>query len=72
MAQLGAKWIQKGLDSPEITEDETMSLLYELGDVREVGEEYQQAQEAFEKLAAMDPDYRDVRDRLKAVSAQLS
>jgi len=65
MPQLAIKWYRKGLDMPEIKEDEHVGLLYDLGSAfMEVGDTAS-AQKAFIEVYGMNSSYRDVAGRIK-------
>jgi pilus assembly protein FimV len=65
MPQLAIKWYRKGLEMPEIKEDEHVGLLYDLGSAfMEVGDA-PNAQKAFLEVYGMNSSYRDVAGRIK-------
>jgi pilus assembly protein FimV len=65
MPQLAIKWYRKGLEMPEIKEDEHVGLLYDLGSAfMEVGD-MPNAQKAFLEVYGMNSSYRDVAGRIK-------
>ena len=65
MPQLAIKWYQKGLEAPEITDDEHLGLLYDLGSAYlEVGDT-PNAQKAFFEVYGIKSNYRDIVDRIK-------
>jgi len=65
MPQLAIKWYRKGLEMPEITEEEHVGLLYDLGSAYvEVGDT-DNAQKAFMEVYGMNTNYRDVVTRIK-------
>ncbi|HEV8432618.1 MAG TPA: hypothetical protein VGR95_04335, partial [Thermoanaerobaculia bacterium] len=65
MPQLAIKWYRKGLEMPEINEEEHVGLLYDLGNAYvEVGDT-QNAQKAFMEVYGMNTNYRDVVSRIK-------
>lgn len=67
MPQLAIKWYRKGLEIPEITEEEHVGLLYDLGSAyQEVGDT-DQAQKAFMEVYGMNSNYRDIVTRIKAL-----
>jgi tetratricopeptide (TPR) repeat protein len=67
MPQLAIKWYRKGLEMPEIMEDEHVGLLYDLGAAyQEVGDT-ENAQKAFLEVYGMNSNYRDVVTRIKAL-----
>jgi tetratricopeptide (TPR) repeat protein len=65
MPQLAIKWYRKGLDIPEITEEEHLGLLYDLGSAHmEVGDA-ENAQKAFMEVYALNTGYRDIAERIR-------
>ncbi len=65
MPQLAIKWYNKGLEVPEITEDEHIGLLYELASAHvEVGDTTQ-AHKTFVEIYGVNSNYRDVAERIK-------
>jgi tetratricopeptide (TPR) repeat protein len=67
MPQLAIKWYRKGLELPEITEEEQLGLLYDLGSAYlEVGD-VPQAEKAFMDIYGIKSSYRDVVSRLRQV-----
>jgi pilus assembly protein FimV len=65
MPQLAIKWYHKGLEIAEITEEEHVGLLYDLGSAyMEVGDT-QNAQKAFMEVYGMNTNYRDIVTRIK-------
>ena len=67
MPQLAIKWYRKGLEMPEITEEEHIGLLYDLASAyQEVGDT-ENAQKAFMEVYGMNSTYRDMVLRIKAL-----
>ncbi len=67
MPQLAIKWYRKGMEMPEISEDEHVGLLYDLGSAyQEVGD-VEAAQKAFMEVYGMNSNYRDTVSRIKAL-----
>ena len=65
MPQLAIKWYRKGLEIAEITEEEHVGLLYDLGSAYvEVGDT-DNAQKAFMEVYGMNTNYRDIVSRIK-------
>lgn len=65
MPQLAIKWYRKGLEMPEITEEEHIGLLYDLGCAfMEVGDT-DNAQKSFLEVYGMNTNYRDIVSRIK-------
>jgi pilus assembly protein FimV len=65
MPQLAIKWYRKGLEMPEITKEEHVGLLYDLGSAFvEVGDT-ENAQKAFVEVYSLNTNYRDIVTRIK-------
>ena len=65
MPQLAIKWYRKGLEMPEITPEEHVGLLYDLGSAfLEVGDT-DNAQKAFVEVYGLNSHYRDIVTRIK-------
>jgi pilus assembly protein FimV len=65
MPQLAIKWYRKGLEMTEITADEHVGLLYDLGSAYvEVGDT-DSAQKAFLEVYGLNPSYREIVTRIK-------
>ncbi len=65
MPQLAIKWYRKGIEIPEISEEEHLGLLYDLGVAyQEVGDT-ENAQKALLEVYGMNTNYRDVVLRIK-------
>jgi tetratricopeptide (TPR) repeat protein len=65
MPQLAIKWYRKGLEMPEITAEEHVGLLYDLGSAYvEVGDT-DNAQKAFVEVYGLKTNYRDIVTRIK-------
>jgi tetratricopeptide (TPR) repeat protein len=65
MPQLAIKWYRKGLEMPEITEEEHIGLLYDLGSAyMEVGDT-DNAQKSYMEVYAINSNYREIVSRIK-------
>jgi tetratricopeptide (TPR) repeat protein len=65
MPQLAIKWYRKGMEMPEITPEEHVGLLYDLGSAfLEVGDT-DNAQKAFVEVYGLKSNYRDIVTRIK-------
>ena len=65
MPQLAIKWYRKGLEMTEITTDEHVGLLYDLGSAYvEVGDT-DSAQKAFMEVYGLNSNYRDIVTRIR-------
>ena len=65
MPQLAIKWYRKGLEMPEISEEEHVGLLYDLGAAHQELGDTEAAQKAFMEVYGMNTNYRDVVMRIK-------
>jgi tetratricopeptide (TPR) repeat protein len=66
--ELAVKWYKEGLESPTISEEETLGLWYELGDLYvSIGEE-EQARQQFVEIYGINSSYRDVGRKLEEMS----
>ena len=58
-------WFERAFEVEELSEDEVQALNYELASALVSEENYEKAQDLFEKIQSVDPDYRDVATRLE-------
>lgn len=65
MPQLAVKWYLKGLEAPEISEEELLGLRYDLGSAYAEMGEVDSAHKAFMEIYGVNSHYRDVASRLK-------
>jgi tetratricopeptide (TPR) repeat protein len=65
MPQLAIKWYRKGIEIPEITEEEHIGLLYDLGSAYVETGDTENAQKAFMEVYGMNTQYRDIVSRIK-------
>ncbi|HUJ16081.1 MAG TPA: tetratricopeptide repeat protein [Thermoanaerobaculia bacterium] len=69
MPQLAIKWYRKGLEIPDIKEEEHLGLLYDLGSAYvDVGDN-ENAQKAFMEVYGLNTNYRDVATRIKSLES---
>jgi tetratricopeptide (TPR) repeat protein len=67
--ELAVKWYLRGLDSPSLDEEESLGLLYELGNLHlSLGEE-DRARERFVEIYGINSNYRDVVAKLQELDA---
>jgi tetratricopeptide (TPR) repeat protein len=62
---LAVKWYKRGLEEPDLAEDESLSLLYDLGAVYATSGEREAAYEVFVEIYGINSHYRDVVARLE-------
>jgi pilus assembly protein FimV len=67
MPQLAIKWYKKGLESPEITEDENLGLLYDLGTAYLESGDTAAAQKAFMEVYGINSNYREIVGKIKQI-----
>ena len=65
MPQLAIKWYRKGLEIPEIKEEEHLGLLYDLGSAYVDVGDTESAQKAFMEVYGLNTNYRDIVTRIK-------
>ncbi len=61
---LAIKWYRKGLDSPYITEEENLGLLYEMGNLHLANGDRDAARKAFTEIYGSNSNFRDVVAKL--------
>lgn len=66
---LAVKWYERGLESANISEKETLGLLYELGNLYVATGETDQALDTFSEIYGTNSNYRDVVARLAELDA---
>jgi len=69
--EVAVKWLTKGLNVPNISEEERMALTYELGAAYEQAGDLDHALESFTEVYGVNVSYRNVSDRLKMLKARL-
>jgi tetratricopeptide (TPR) repeat protein len=65
-----AEWYQKALVAPDISAEARQGLRYDLASAYQSAGDVDQAAGIFEEIAANNPSYRDVADRLSSLSQQ--
>jgi pilus assembly protein FimV len=65
MPQLSIKWYRKGLEVPEIKEDEHLGLMYDLGSAYVETGDTESAHKAFVEIYGIRSNYRDIANRIK-------
>jgi len=68
MPQLAIKWYRKGLEIPEIKEEEHLGLLYDLGSAYVDVGDTESAQKAFMEVYGLNTNYRDIVHRIKQLA----
>ena len=67
--ELAVKWYLRGLDSPSLTEEESLGLLYELGNLHLALGEGERARQRFVEIYGINSNYRDVVAKLQDLDA---
>jgi tetratricopeptide (TPR) repeat protein len=67
--ELAVKWYLRGLESPSLTEEENLGLLYELGNLHLSLSEEDKARERFIEIYGINSNYRDVVAKLQELDA---
>ena len=65
MPQLAEKWYRKAMESPELSEDGQLGILYDLGSLFMQSGDLENAYKSFLEIYGIRNDYRDVVERLK-------
>lgn len=64
LPELALKWYQRGLEAPEISEEDRLGLLYDLGDAQAEAGERKAAYDTFVDVYGVNTNYRDVVARI--------
>ena len=67
MPRFAIRWCQTGLRVPEVSAHEALALRYDMGIAHALNGESEQAEECFNFIYGVDPEYRDVAQRLHAL-----
>lgn len=65
LPELAVKWYQKGLETPDLSEEATLGLLYDLGNLYASVGETDRARKTFVEIYGVNSNYRDVVARLE-------
>lgn len=65
MANLAVKWFSRALETPELSDDETQGLWYELALAYDADGDHENSSRYFEQVYAENIDFRDVAERVK-------
>lgn len=65
MSNLAIMWYRRALETRNLNDEEQQALLYEIANAYETGGEEDKARDYFEKVYAVDVDYRDTSRRLQ-------
>ena len=67
--ELAVKWYLRGLESPSLNEEESLGLMYELGNLYLSMDEEEKARERFVEIYGINSNYRDVVAKLQELDA---
>ena len=65
LPELAVKWYQRGLETPDLTEEAMLGLLYDLGGLYATTGEVEKARKTFVEIYGINSNYRDVVARLE-------
>jgi tetratricopeptide (TPR) repeat protein len=68
--EVAVKWLTKGLNVPNISNEERIALTYELGSAYEQAGDLDHALESFTEVYGVNVSYRNVNERLKMLKAR--
>ncbi len=68
--EVAVKWLSKGLNVPNISDEERIALTYELGAAYEQAGDLDHALESFTEVYGVNVSYRNVNERLKMLKAR--
>ena len=71
MPNLAIMWYRRALETKNLNDDEQQALLYEIANAYESGGEEDKARDYFEKVYAVDVDYRDTSRRLQNLQEKI-
>jgi tetratricopeptide (TPR) repeat protein len=67
MPQIASKWYMRALETPELDEESTLALQYDLGVAYEQAGDTRKALEKFSEVYSQNIDYRDVAEKIRAL-----
>ncbi|MEM8996899.1 MAG: tetratricopeptide repeat protein, partial [Acidobacteriota bacterium] len=70
LTDLAVRWYQKGVAAPDISEEATLGLLYELGNVYESVGDVEKAYKTFVEIYGMNTNFRDVSHKIQELAPQ--
>ncbi len=68
LPELAVRWYRKGLESPQISEDVTLGLLYDMGIAYMSLGDYDAAYKTFVEIYGMNSNFRDVSGKLQELA----
>lgn len=69
LPELAVKWYQRGLETPGLTEDDQLGLMYDLGNVYLAIGDLDQARSVYVEIYGTNSNYRDIVAKLEEVAA---
>ncbi len=69
--ELAVKWFNKGLNSPNTSDDERQALRFDLAAAYELAGDLDQAKSLFTEIYGVNVSYRGVNERLKALESRM-
>ncbi len=69
LPELAVKWYQRGLATPDLSEDANLGLLYDLGNLYLATDDAERARRTFVELYGINSNYRDVVAKLEELRA---
>ena len=70
--QLAVKWFNKGLNSPNTSDDERQALRFDLAAAYEQAGDLNQAKNLFTEIYGVNVSYRGVNERLKSLESRMA
>jgi tetratricopeptide (TPR) repeat protein len=67
MPQIAAKWYLRALETPDLDEESTLAVLYDLGAAYEQSGDTRSALERFSEVYSQNIDYRDVAEKIRTL-----
>ncbi len=67
MPQIAAKWYLRALETPNLEEESTLAVLYDLGSAYEQAGDTRSALEKFSEVYSQNIDYRDVAEKIRTL-----
>lgn len=68
LPELAVKWYRRGLETPDLSEEETLGLLYDMGNVYVAMGDEEAAYKTFVEIYGVNTNYRDVVAKLEELA----
>jgi tetratricopeptide (TPR) repeat protein len=68
LPELAVKWYRRGLDTPDLSEEESLGLMYEMGNSYLALGDQEAAHQAFVEIYGVNSNYRDVVAKLEELA----